>query len=296
MLLLSGTAFIKSAYSPYLNKQILTFNAAQSVGFSVVDEATNHTGYSKMPLKQHTNNVDNQHTNNQPGGTSRSLRKNAQVDPKISVPPDYLLHEPPPSEMDRIQPKQTRRVTETAKAFIIQLINSGYSNRTINSILREHKFILPAEPDLHSETIRRIRALEVCQLDPDQLSEEARQTGYNHIGRSLVFWANVHDAVEDRLFYGGDFGKEFEGTTLLQLVRMAKTASDILHNNFAAGLGERIRKEVEDALRASTVSGESTSIDKDKLLKQVLGVAAIALERALTDSAAARENVDQNAD
>ena len=247
-----------------------------------------------MTLKQHTNNMNNQHTNNQPGATSRSLRKNAQVDPKVSVLPDYLLHEPPPSEMDRIQPKQTRRVTETAKAFIIQLINSGYSNRSINSILRERKFILPREPDLHSETLWRIRALDVCCLNVEQLNEEARQTGYNHIGRTLVFWADVLDAVEDRLFHGGDFGKEFERTTLLQLVRMAKTATDRLHNNFAAGLGERIRQEIEDALSASTASSESASLDKDKLLKQVLGVAAIALERALADSAAARENVDQN--
>ena len=289
------------------NTHSLTLNNAQKhspddiqfVGFSVVDEATNHTGYSKMTLKHPTNNVNNQHTNNhvnnQPGATSRSLRKNAQVDPKVSVPPDYLLHEPPPSEMDRIQPKQTRRVTPTAKAFIIQLINSGYSNRSINSILRERKFILPREPDLHSETIRRIRALDVCHLDADQLSEEARQTGYNHIGRTLVFWADVLDAVEDRLFHGGDFGKEFEGTTLLQLVRMAKTATDILHSTFAAGLGERIRKELEDVLSSSAVSSESAPVDKDELLKQVIDVAAIALERALADSGVGRKNAEQNA-
>ena len=248
-----------------------------------------------MPRKLNTNNANNHHPNNQPGAPSRSLRKNTPIDPKILRQPDYLLHEPPPSERGRIQPKQTRRVTETAKAFIIQLINSGYSNSAINFILRERKFILPKEPDLHSETIRRIRALEVCHLDPEQLNEEARQAGYNHIGRTLVFWADMHDAVEDRLFNGGSFGNEFEGTTLIQLVRIAKTASDILHSTFAAGLGERIRKEIEDALSASTVSGESALVDKDELSKDVLAVAAIALERALTDLAAARENADQNA-
>lgn len=236
-----------------------------------------------------------QHTNNQPGGTSRSLRKNMSIDPKVLVPPDYILHEPPPSEMERIQPKQTHRVTETAKAFIIQLINSGYSNSAINCILRERKFILPREPDLHSETIRRIRALEVCYLNPEQLNEEARQTGYNHIGRTLVFWANVHDAVEDRLFHKGNFGKDFDKTSLKDLIQIAKVASDILHNNFALGLGERIRQEVEAVLSASILSEKDASVDKDELLKQVLGVAAIALERALADSGAARKNAEQNA-
>lgn len=244
-----------------------------------------------MPRKLHTNNV-----NNQPGGTSRSLRKNTPIDPKILVQSDYILHEPVPSEMERIQPKQTRRVTETAKAFIIQLINSGYSNRAINSILRERKFILPKEPDLHSETIRRIRALEVCYLNPEQLNEEARQVGYNHIGRTLIFWADVHDGVEDRLFNGGSFGKEFERTSLIELVRIAKTASDILHNNFALGLGERIKKEVDTALSESILSEKDALVDNEKLIKQVIGVAAIALERALADSGAARANAEQNAE
>ena len=199
-----------------------------------------------MTMKAETTTKANASSRKMP--IPRSIRGKVPIDPKDQELPE-VLHPGPPSEpKDRIRNRRTYRVTPVARVFIIQLINTGYSNRQINAILRQRMYILQDEPDLSVDCLGEIRALDECQLDVDMLSREANQVAYRHIGKFVIYWAELGDAACRRLLGRGSFGDDFEHLSVGECLMVAKTATGLLMDTFGLGLGERIKAEFDHVL------------------------------------------------
>lgn len=178
----------------------------------------------------------------------RSIRGKVPLNPKDQELPEFLHQGPPPESEERVINRRTHRITPGSRVFIIQLINTGYSNKQINAILRQRMYILQDEPDLSVDCLGEIRALDDCHLDVDMLSREAVQVGYRHIGKFLIQWAELGDAACSRLLGGGRFGNDFEHLSVGECLMVAKTATGFLMDTFGVGLGERIKAEFDEAL------------------------------------------------
>lgn len=196
----------------------------------------------------------------------RSIRGKVPLNPKDQELPDFLRHEPLPEPEDRVINRRTHRITPVSRVFIIQLINTGYTNRQINAILRQRMYILPDEPDLSVDCLGEIRALDDCQLDVDILSREAVQVAYAHIGKFLIQWAELGDAACSRLLGRGSFGNDFEHLSVSECLIVAKTATGFLMDTFGLGLGERIKAELDDAL-AKQAGGKVHHFTQEELNK-----------------------------
>lgn len=200
----------------------------------------------------------------------RSIRGKMPLNPKDQELPDFLRHEPPPEPEDRVINRRTHRITPVSRVFIIQLINTGYTNRQINAILRQRMYILEDEPDLSVDCLGEIRALDDCQLDVDMLSHEANQVTYAHIGKFLIQWAELGDAACRRLLGRGSFGDDFEHLSVGECLLVAKTATGFLMDTFGLGLGERIKAEFDNllALQAGGKVHHFTQKELDELLER----------------------------
>lgn len=186
----------------------------------------------------------------------RSIHGEVPLDPKDQELPDSLRHGPPPEPEDRIQNRRTYRITPVSRVFIIKLINTGYSNKQINAILQQRMYILEDEPDLSVDCLGEIRALDDCKLDVEPLSDEVCQVAYAHIGKFLIHWAELGDAAIDRLLNGGDFGDDFEHLSVGECLMVAMTATGLLMDTFGAGLGERIKAQLEDVMTEQVAVAE----------------------------------------
>ncbi len=194
----------------------------------------------------------------------RSIRGKVPIDPKDQELPEFLHPGPPPEPEERVINRRTHRITPGSRVFIIQLINTGYTNRQINAILRQRMYILPEEPDLSVDCLGEIRALDDCQLDVDMLSREATQVSCHHIGKFLIQWAELGDAACSRLLGGGRFGDSFEHLSVGECLMVAKTATGFLMDTFGVGLGERIKAEFDEVL-AQQASGKVHHLTQEEL-------------------------------
>ena len=202
---------------------------------------------------------------------------------RTKLDPLGMLKTPTAAEQDRILERDSRRITEVARAFIIECIICGCSDAQINTLLRHKGYILPGQSDLSRRTLIRVRGLKEAALDPEMLTQEARQVGHNIVSSWIVRWAELGDTAFDALEAMYKSEEPIEMCSPSDCLNLAVNATKVLVGIFGAGLPERLRAELESNMSASITPGEGAEVrlpPKDKILGYIEAVVVGAYEKA----------------
>lgn len=213
----------------------------------------------------------------------KSIRGKVKIRPEDKQEPP-VLHEPVAYQDDRIRNNRMRRITPAARVFIVQCINTGYSNSQVNTLLRRKQFIMGEEPDVSDDTLLRIRKSDNCLLDIALMTKEIRQIGHNHVGKFIQGWSELGDVVLDRLLGKGDFGDNFEQVSVAECNTVLMNATKVIMDTFAVDLGDRLRKEIEEPEHPSEEADAANKQGKiENLAGYLQATAAAALRRAIRE-------------
>lgn len=179
------------------------------------------------------------------------------------------------------------RLTDVSRLFVVECINSGYTDRQIDDLLRRKKFLGPKDPPLSRQTMNNIRNSDECALDISLLTLEARQAGHNRISRAVLYWAEImEEAYACLMGEKSPMGRTLKPMTAAECNGLIMNATKVIMATFAADIAKRLRDELEAAATENTVSSDTRPAPEvmadyvDNIMADVLSRHLLELGRA----------------